>query len=178
MRKKMMAIIVALAMVLCCIVCAACRNDGEKSELMNVTFYDGDTVLFTQAVEKGEKAVRPENDPQKDGYIFIGWYGTPTFTHIYDFDRVIDGDVSVFAGFAKHENDAREYYLLGNGTSRLLYKSNWGNFYNEDYKMTKSSSDKENIYTFTVDLAAGDEFVFGISFPISKFLFPVIILSR
>ena len=54
MRKKMMAIIVALAMVLCCIgLCAACRNDGEKSELMNVTFYDGDTVLFTQAVEKG-----------------------------------------------------------------------------------------------------------------------------
>lgn len=163
MRKKMMAIIVALATVLCCIgLCAACRNDGEKSELMNVTFYDGDTVLFTQAVEKGEKAVRPENDPQKDGYIFIGWYGTPTFTHIYDFDRVIDGDVSVFAGFAKHENDAREYYLLGNGTSRLLYKSNWGNFYNEDYKMTKSSSDKENIYTFTVDLAAGDEFVFAL----------------
>lgn len=163
MKKRLFAIIFALAAALCCIgLFAACSDNSEKSELMTVTFYDGDSVLFTQEVEKGGKAKRPESDPQKDGYIFIDWYGTPTFTHIYDFDRIIDGDVSVFAGFAKHENDTREYYLLGNGTSQLLYKSNWGNFYNEDYKMTKSASDTENIYTFTVDLAAGDEFVFAL----------------
>ena len=81
MKKRLFAIIFALAAALCCIgLFAACSDNGEKSELMTVTFYDGDSVLFTQEVEKGGKAKRPESDPQKDGYIFIDWYGTPTFS--------------------------------------------------------------------------------------------------
>ena len=162
MKKKLIVLVLALVAALCAAgLFAACDKKTDDGK-MTVTFYDGETVLETQKVEKGGKAVRPEEDPSKEGYIFIDWYGTPTFTHVYDFDRVVNDDVSVFAGFARHENDTRDYYLLGSGTSKLLYASNWGNYYDDNYKMSKSSSTEENIYTFTVDLAAGDEFVFAI----------------
>lgn len=82
MKKRLFAIIFALAAALCCIgLFAACSDNGEKSELMTVTFYDGDSVLFTQEAEKGGKAKRPESDPQKDGYILsIGMERLPLRT--------------------------------------------------------------------------------------------------
>ena len=44
-----------------------------------VTFKDEDTVLFTQTVESGNKADKPD-DPTKDGYTFDGWYEDADFT--------------------------------------------------------------------------------------------------
>lgn len=159
MRNKLASIFLsALLAVSGIALFTACAPEEDK---WTVTFQDGETVLFTQKVEQGGKAVRPEA-PEKEGYIFMDWYGTPTFSHLYDFDRSVEEDITVFAGYAAHENDARNYYLLGNGTSPLLYASNWGNVITDAHKMTKSASTTENEYTMTVDLAEGDEFVFAV----------------
>ena len=53
------------------------HDDGEAyiEKLFNVTFdTDGGSDVDTQTVISGEKAIRPEEDPTKEGYTFTGWY--------------------------------------------------------------------------------------------------------
>lgn len=135
---------------------------AEESETgYTVTFYDSDgtTVLDTAKVKEGECAT--EYKPQKDGYIFAGWFGTPQMTHRFDFAEPIKSDTKVFAGFVSYVEDAREYAIVGGGTSPVLIESNWGEVINSAQKMTKQESKTDNIYTITLDLNQGDTFQFA-----------------
>ena len=72
------------------------QNDGQDGETgtFTVTFYDNDgtTVLSTQDVASGETA--EEYTPEKDGQLFMGWFGTPSHTHEFDFSTPITADTS------------------------------------------------------------------------------------
>lgn len=126
-----------------------------------VTFYDGDTVLSTQSVESGAKATKPTTDPTSTGEVFVNWFATPTFSRDFDFDTAITADTSVFAGFSTYQEDTRDFYIVGSGTSALLFTSNWGKVITDDMQLTKASD--SNTYTITVDLQAGDAFQFAIN---------------
>lgn len=134
--------------------------DAEPA-VYTVTFYDNDgtTVLSTQEVAGGELA--EEYTPEKDGLIFMGWFGTPSHTHEFDFSVPITADTGVFAGFMENVEDTRTFAIVGSGTSPLLSASSWGKVINEEHYMTKSEG--ENLYTITLDLCAGDEFQFAIN---------------
>lgn len=135
------------------------EQDNEPA-VYTVTFYDNDgtTVLSTQDVAGGELA--SEYTPQKDGLIFMGWFGTPSHTHEFDFSAPITADTDVFAGFMENVEDNRTFAIVGSGTSPLMAASSWGKVINEEHYMTKSEG--ENLYTITLDLCAGDEFQFAI----------------
>ncbi|MBR1845495.1 MAG: InlB B-repeat-containing protein [Oscillospiraceae bacterium] len=133
-----------------------------EADTRTVTFYDsdGETVLNTVEVPLGE-TIQPE-DPEKEGYAFIGWFATPKLTRAFDFTRGIREDTSVYAGFASWEEDTREFAILGFGTSPLLAESNWGAVINDEHRMTKEDAEGRNVYTITVDLEEGDLFQFAI----------------
>ena len=178
-----------IALLLCLFVLAGCGKDAENKEdgqgttpsagdqenaaqggqtedqdaepaVYTVTFYDNDgtTVLSTQEVASGELA--EEYTPEQDGLIFMGWFGTPSHTHEFDFSTPITADTGVFAGFMENVTDTRTFAIVGSGTSPLLSASSWGKVINEEHYLTKSED--ENVYTITLDICAGDEFQFAI----------------
>lgn len=132
----------------------------EKVEEFTVSFIDGESVLKTVAVKKGENVERWT--PTKEGFDFVEWYGEPTLTHEFDFTNPITADTSIFAGFKKEMvADTRIFAVVGSGTSPLLLTSNWGKVINEEHKMIKDN--EKNEYTITLDLIEGDQFQFAIN---------------
>lgn len=144
---------------------SACGGGGESSSatptLYDVTFMNQETVLKTEQVEHGKKAT--DWTPVVEGYSFEGWYGTPNFTHAFDFDTPITADTSIFGKFVSEVStpDTRDFYIVGSGTGPILMESNWGKVCNDTMKMTKAVD--KNEYTYTIDLYPGDEFQFAIN---------------
>lgn len=128
---------------------------------VEVTFYDGDKVLKTEKVKKGEKLA--SYTPTKDGYVFSGWYATPNFVHRFDFDEPVTKPTRVFALFRHRDQkvDTRTFYVVGSGTSKLLRKSNWGKVFCDEMKMTKAQD--KNEYKLTLDLNKDDQFQFALN---------------
>ncbi len=72
-RKKILFLIIVAIVLITAIVLTSLPLQGQKTESYTVTFQDFDkTVLKTESVEEGKAATAPE-DPQRDGYTFIGW---------------------------------------------------------------------------------------------------------
>ena len=76
----------------------------ESTEITpEVTFYkvtfvaDKDSEVLEQIVQANERVAKPA-DPQKEGYIFAGWYTDEDFTEEYNFNtRPVTADVTVYA---------------------------------------------------------------------------------
>lgn len=163
-KKKVWVVITALCMTMMMFL-GGCGS-SEEAEKTNadgytVTFYDSDgtTVLNTQQVAKGDMA--EPYIPEKEDYNFMGWFATPQMQHPFDFEQTIDGDISVFGGFVKYQEDTREFAIVGSGTSPQLLTSNWGALINDEHKMVHTPGLNE--YTITLDLNEGDEFQFVIN---------------
>ena len=55
-------------------------------------------IFIGVKVEDGKKVARPENDPVKEGYKFIGWF---VDGKEFDFNTPITGDLKIEARFEK-----------------------------------------------------------------------------
>ncbi len=133
---------------------------NAKENVYTVTFYDmdGTTVLSTEEVKDGESAT--DYTPEKDQYVFMGWYGTPSLSHEFDFSTPITADTDIFAGFLQDQEDTRSFAIVGSGKSPLLVTSSWGTVINEEHYLTKETD--KNVYSLTLDLYEGDEFQLAI----------------
>ena len=67
--------------------------------IYTIGFYDGQTLLFSEELEEGEPVKRPENDPTKEGYTFLGWYKDSELTEPFSFGEPATRDTAVFASF-------------------------------------------------------------------------------
>lgn len=163
MKKKIIAIAAVCAALTMSVAFAACGGRQEPADdgtYYTVTYMDGTTVLKTEKVKEGEKPAG--YTPTKDGgYEFVDWFATPSKNHKYDMDAEVTGDVTVYAGFTLYKDDAREFYILGSGTSELLFTSNWGKVITTDHKLTKASG--KNEYSITLDLKKDDQFQFALN---------------
>ena len=75
----------------------------------SVTFdTDGGTDIQPQTVESGKTAVRPD-DPEKDGFIFCGWYKSD-LSGAFDFEKPVTSNVTVKAKWEKKLPEG--YYLV------------------------------------------------------------------
>ena len=157
--KKSITLLLVLCMVLSVFALAGCQTEDPVTK-HKVTFYDGETVLKEVEVEDG-KTVESYTPEKEGGYEFVAWYSTPSKNHEFDFTKPITEDTSVFAGFTLFEEDTRDFYVVGSGTSTLLISSNWGKNITDAHKMTKDPN--KNEYTITLDLLKGDEFQFAIN---------------
>ena len=75
-----------------------------------VNFWDGETLLYTQQVRYNARVERPA-DPQKEGYLFVGWYTDPALTDAYSFLRATTSDLDLYAMW--REDDRADYVYLG-----------------------------------------------------------------
>lgn len=139
---------------------AKSSSSVNSAETVVVTFKDGDTVLKTVNAEKGKSIDSPKDVESKDGYTFIGWYGTPSMTHAVTFPTAFDVDTTVYAGFSKYEKDTRDWYIVGSGQAPLMVASDWGKNVGDAFAMTKAD-DNKNVFTATFDVLKGDQFQFA-----------------
>jgi hypothetical protein len=174
MKKNKTRIIALLSVLASAFLMTACDKTDETTEpevtvspaidaeenAYTVTFYDmdGTTVLSTEEVKDGELAT--EYTPEKDQYIFMGWYGTPSLSHEFDFSTPVTADTDVFAGFLQDKEDTRSFAIVGSGKSPLLLTSSWGTVINEEHFLTREPD--KNVYSITLDLYEGDEFQLAI----------------
>lgn len=161
MKKSLLALLAIGAAVTMSLGLVACGPTEEEPEgnTHTVTFMDGDTVLKTEEVEDGATAT--EYTPTKEGgYEFVDWFATPSKNHEYDFSTPITEDVTIYAGFTLFTDDTREFYVLGSGTSELLFTSDWGAVITDAHKLTKA--DGKNEYSITMDIKEGDQFQFAL----------------
>lgn len=72
----------------------------SDSVMYNVLFFDGTeeyTKYFTKVEENG-KLIRP-TDPEKEGYVFVGWYTEPELINEYKFNSTVSADLKLYAKF-------------------------------------------------------------------------------
>ncbi len=169
MKKVQKLLISALCLAVGVGALTACGNDekGGDDGKITITYYDatGTTNVGQMKVIKTEKIARggvaSKFEPEKEnGYDFVNWFATPSKSHVFDFSEELTKNTSVYAGFSKYQADTRSYYIVGSGTSKLLFESNWGKVITDDHAMTKTAD--KNEYKITCDVKEGDEFQFAI----------------
>lgn len=79
-----------------------------------VSFMDGEEVLFTQEVRYGARVERPAS-PEKEGFLFAGWYADPELTTAYNFYSAIHEDTRIYASWLV--DDRSDYIYLGGNES-------------------------------------------------------------
>ena len=80
-----------------------------------VQFVYEDTLLFSEVVLKNNELTLPDI-PQMDDYLFMGWYVDSDYDLLYDFDNLVDQDLTLYAKFIK--SDA---YMYDIGQSSLSW---------------------------------------------------------
>lgn len=70
-----------------------------------------------QTVKHGEKAIRPEPDPERDKYNFIGWYTEDKDT-LFDFDTPITSDITIVGRWEGRE--MKVSFVMNDGTSDVI----------------------------------------------------------
>lgn len=91
------------------------NENGGKIGGITVTYKDGNADYAKQVLQSGTLATRPD-DPAKDGYIFIGWYGGNT---AYDFtDPVTDG-IILTAKWAKISDKTADFTASDGGAAAI-----------------------------------------------------------
>ena len=79
---------------------------GWRQTAYTVTFdlgYDGGTPIV-QTVDVGGTATRLSS-PERDGWLFTGWYSDKACTTEYDFTSVVEGDTVIYAGWEEDTGD-------------------------------------------------------------------------
>lgn len=83
-------------------------NPPEQNDNHIVSFNtDGGTVIQNVEIPDGNTVQRPEQDPEKDGFTFGGWYEDPTFEHPFDFGMEIHDDKEIYARWIDNDDLVR-----------------------------------------------------------------------
>ena len=75
----------------------------------------GTPVPQTQTVEKYKKAVAPETNPTKAGYVFEGWYTSTDYDTLYDWNTQITANTTIYAKWSKATLSYTVRYVDGEG---------------------------------------------------------------
>ena len=73
---------------------------------------DGGSTVATEKVLNGKTVAKPESDPSKPGYVFLGWYADEAYTSPYIFGaQPVNADVKIYARWAQQSEDGVEYTI-------------------------------------------------------------------
>ncbi len=93
---------------------------------------NGGSYVSNQYVREGEKAVKPEN-PERNGYIFAGWYTDYSCEHEFSFDTPVTQNITLYAKWNRIDNLADDIIDLGDivnmaseGTVEVIYGNDGG----------------------------------------------------
>ena len=91
----------------------------KESKAFNVTFVkNNETDNEVVEVRDGEKVAKPE-DPEKDGYKFIGWFTDEELTTEFNFDTPIESNTTLYAKWEEIVVEPRTFevrFVKGNGS--------------------------------------------------------------
>ncbi len=159
--KKITAILLCALLALSAVAVLAACNNNETTEVI-VTFRDYTSKIMFQGKTIDGYAIEGKK-PAREGYEFDGWYKTLTtdedgllvYTDKFDFSKVLTEDTEVYAKWNKlptgGESDG--YCLIG----KVNGVTNWTP---SDIPVSWRMTQEADLvtYTFTTDLASGDEF--------------------
>ena len=145
----------------------ATANWTVKTHTVTFSMDGGSPQETSQSVRWGEKASEPAKEPTKASLGFIGWYLDDKLTKPFDFDTPIDGDLTLYAGWAVvwRQVAAGNQHTLAIATDGSLWA--WGeNRYGQlgNDKRGTNSSVPVRVGTFNnwVEVAARNNASFGI----------------
>lgn len=164
--QKWLLALLTVILSLTCIGLVACTPDDEgegEGTSYTVTYVDitaDNAQLKTEEVAAGGTAT--EWTPEKEGYVFAGWYATPSMSHKYDFSKAITADTTIYGYFTEDtfEEDTRTFYILGSSSdpNSILYGTNYKLVDEEKQVLTKADKSGVNEYSITLDMYVGDAF--------------------
>lgn len=115
-------------------------NGCKKEVMYSVSF--ANTDYENVLVEEGTKLIKPD-DPSKEGYIFADWYEDGEFSIKYDFEKIIEEEITIYAHYYLTLTKANEiagidesftteekYYVTG--TIESIQNTDWGNMFITD----------------------------------------------
>jgi len=74
-------------------------NENLEPQLITVKFNTkGGTAISNQQIEPGSKITKP-SDPTRDKFVFKGWYRQGDYSRYYDFNRIENYDVTLYASW-------------------------------------------------------------------------------
>ena len=112
--KKISIMLLLLVLSLCTVMFFACDETSSTPQKTKKTAqYElvyANTNMQSLSVDKGDSVSTP-SEPEKDGYIFAGWYLDASFTEEVVFPIVMNADTTIYAKYYSYETaftDARE----------------------------------------------------------------------
>lgn len=90
--KWIVVLTFALLLLLCLTACQKTYYD---------VFFDtdGGSVISQQSVEEGKFAVKPAENPTKNGFTFEGWYEDEEFSTLFDWESPVTATKTIYAKF-------------------------------------------------------------------------------
>lgn len=94
-------------------------DDPNPPENYTISFNtNGGTNIADVIIADGDKVERPD-DPEKDGFVFGGWYEDPTFEHPFNFEIEIHENRELYARWIEND-DIIEYTLEDPTTGNII----------------------------------------------------------
>lgn len=117
MKKIKKVMIIAIFIFLVCATFAACskhNKEQNKYTVYDVTFMlsDGEFFIEQSSAETG-KVVKPAN-PERVNFTFVDWFYDLEYDKSFDFESVIDSDITLYACWEKAKSKIR---FEGNGST-------------------------------------------------------------
>ncbi len=145
-------LIVLMMVLLAAVLIVSC--DDKLNKVCTVTFAsNGGSSVSEVEVQYGEKVTKP-TDPTKDGYVLAKWTTDEDGTKEYDFDSVVEGDITLYAQWAK----AYTVTFASNGGSSVAAE-----LVKEGEKVTKPADPTKDGFEFskwTTDEEGNTEYTF------------------
>lgn len=95
MKKILTMIVVSLCVLGLC----ACFEDPNITTYYQVNFEtNGGTKIESISVAEGTKVTEPDS-PTREGYKFLGWFNNKNLTETYDFNNLVSGNLTIYAGW-------------------------------------------------------------------------------
>ena len=78
------------------------KDSGENQQVVQYSVHFANTNLSDVKVNAGGSLAKP-NDPQKNNYIFVGWYSDAELTQEASFPMTINSETTIYAKFYSYQ---------------------------------------------------------------------------
>ena len=80
------------------------KDSGGNQQVVQYSVHFANTNLSDVKVNAGGSLAKP-NDPQKNNYIFVGWYSDAELTQEASFPMTINSETTIYAKFYSYQEE-------------------------------------------------------------------------